>query len=117
MNIIGIISYILFLSLILYIWFDSLLIEKLTKKFHSKKLKRYMEDAPEDNLPTALVMVYNNLLFQMLSCPFCFSFWLNVVSFSVVVFTSLAPIYLYYFLPITWYLTYVCYLVLVRLER
>ena len=112
-----IITYLIGLSLLLYIWFDSLLIDKLSKPFHTKRLKSYLENNPGDNLPMALAMEYKNLLFQMLSCPFCLSFWMNVVSIGVVVFIKKAPIYLYCFLPITWYFTYVFYLIILKLEK
>jgi len=117
MIVLKIISAILSLSLFLYIWFDSLLIDKLTKAIQPKKLKDWMEENPGDTLPESLCMVYNNLLFQMTSCAFCFSFWLNVLNIGVVVFTTAAPIYLYCFLPITWYLTYILYLLITKLER
>ena len=112
------ISCVLFLSLCLYIWFDSLLIDKITKPFLPNKVKQCIKENPEYNLPAALVEVYkNNLLFQMLSCPFCLSFWINIAAIGAVVIFKNAPIYLYYFLPVTWYATYFFYLLILKLER
>lgn len=110
-------STIVSLSLMMYIWFQTLLVEKLTKSIQPKKLKVYMIENWTSSLPDALVQNYNNVFFQLLSCPFCISFWANLLNIGFLVFVGFWPIYLYCLFPLLWYITYALYLLLVKLEK
>lgn len=105
------------LSLLVYIWFNTLLFEKLTHWLLPKKIKVYLAENWTKTLPEALSEVYGGFFTQLLSCPFCVSFWLNLISVSVIVFMGFSSIYLYCLLPVTWYLTYTLYLLITKLEK
>jgi hypothetical protein len=108
---------VIFLSLCIYVWFDTELVPYLLSKIPSQKLKVFLAEYKVKklitNFPGYLEQSFNCFIFKLLGCPFCISFW------SSLFFTLLLAKYIgvsFFVLPLYWYGVYCFYLLIKKLE-
>lgn len=114
---INFIPFILLFSILIYIWKDTLLFDKFLTLLLPKSFKKFREENYSFTFTEALEMRYPNIITSLLNCPFCLSFWSNLVFMTIVVLSTGKDIYFYQYLPFTLYLTYIFYLLIVKLEK
>ena len=87
-------SLVCFISFILVIWFESDIVNTISKLTNTRKLLRIpdyekykIENDPMCSYPNFLNMVYPSWITKLLSCPICLCFWSTLISLAT--FTTL----------------------------
>lgn len=85
---------IFFITFILVVWFESDIIQTISKITRSRKLfkieefeKYKIEEDPLSNYANFLYTKYPGYLTKLISCPICLCFWTTLISCNILVYS------------------------------
>lgn len=111
------------ISFILIIWFESDIMQTLTRLTKTQKLFKIFEfeqyKIEEDimsNYPNFLHTKYTGYLTKLVSCAICLCFWLTLLSLSLIIYKlGYSPIYIILLFPINYVCSLLLYLIIKKL--
>jgi len=116
-------SLICFISFLLLIWFDSDIVQTISKLTNTRNLlkipefeKYKIEEDVMSNYANFLYAKHPSYLTKLISCPICLCFWSTLISINTLIFLMGYPqIYFIYIFPINYIFSLLLYLIIRKL--